>query len=66
MEKVSELLRADEKEEREVVWTVETTGPVVQMEEDTLPVGIEMHVAELIVDRKSVFVGLACGISDSK
>ena len=29
-EKASELLRADEKEERKVVETIETRGPVVQ------------------------------------
>ena len=58
-EKASGLLRVDEKEGRKVV---ETRGPVVQMEEDTFPVGIEIHVAEPIVDRKSVFVGRACRI----
>ena len=59
-EKASELLRADVKEERKVVETGETRGPVVQMEEGTLPVDIEMHV-----DRKSVFVGRACRITDA-
>jgi hypothetical protein len=63
-EKASELLRADEKEERKVVEAVETRVPVVQVVEDALPVGIEMHVAEPIVDRKSVFVGRACRITD--
>ncbi|KAK2465968.1 hypothetical protein APHAL10511_001609 [Amanita phalloides] len=32
---------------------------------DPLPVGIEIHVAEPIVDRKSVFVGRACRITDA-
>jgi len=63
-EKASELLRADEKEEKKVVETVETRDPV-QIEEDTLPVGIEMHIAEPIVDRKSVFVGRTCRITDA-
>ena len=61
-EKARELLRAEEKEERKVV---ETRGPVVQIEEDTLLADIEIHVAEPIVDRKSVFVGRACRIADS-
>ena len=64
-EKASELLRADEKEERTVIETVETRGPVVQVEEDSLPADIEIHVAEPIVDRKSVFVGRACRITDA-
>lgn len=57
---LSELLR---EEERKVVETVETRGPIVE-EEGTLPVGIEIHVSEPIVDRKSVFVGRACRITD--
>ena len=61
-EKASELLR---EEEKKVIETVETKGPVAQIEEDTLPVGIEIHVAEPIVDRKSVFVGRACRITDA-
>ena len=61
-EKTSELLREKEKN---IVETVKTRVPVVQIEEeDTLPVSIEMHVAEQIVVCKSMFVGQAYRITD--
>ena len=64
LDTASGLLRTDEKEEKDVepVETKHTT--VGEVEKDDLPVGIEMHIAEPVVDRKSIFVGRACRITD--
>ncbi|KAF8699415.1 hypothetical protein AX14_000971 [Amanita brunnescens Koide BX004] len=63
-DRASGPVRMDEKEEK-IDQPVETKHTTVGEVEKDLPVGIEIHVAEPIVDRKSVFVGRACRITDS-
>lgn len=61
LDRASGLLRMDGKEGNNVEPVETTVGEV----EKVLPVGIEMHIAEPIVDRKSIFVGRACRITDA-
>jgi hypothetical protein len=60
-DEASRLLRTDGKEEKAVENTAGNNGTDGATPRDTstldTPVGIEMYVAEPIVDRKSVFVG---------
>ncbi|KAF8622063.1 hypothetical protein AX15_007213 [Amanita polypyramis BW_CC] len=69
-DRASEILRVEQRtsENKTLVRAkdaMDDTGEGEEMPELGLPNGIEMHVAEPIVDRKSVFVGRACHIADS-
>lgn len=65
LDRASGLLRVDEKEGNSVEPVETKLTTVGEVGKDDLPVGIEMHTAEPVVDRKSVFVGRACRITDT-
>ena len=73
-EEASELQREDEKEREHTVLNTDRrsernqdaklgsiTNPVI---DTPLPSGVEFYISEPIVERKSVFVGRACRITD--
>lgn len=64
-EKIGEVTREDAKDYSEAVVSepVHDHGPEQEIVTITMPIGIHLHMAEPIVDRKSSFVGRACRIS---
>ena len=68
-ERANEILRAEERASEN-----KTPGPVKAVDDAGQAVGkpgpsesgVELHIAEPIVDRKSVFVGRACRVTSSK